>query len=306
MLLAALLNTFAMNLLPILLLSGAGFVAGKALHIESRPLGQVIFYLFSPILVFNLLSSNHLSWQEMGHVALYAALISLTLSTFALLLSLRSPYSTTTRLGLILTAAFGNTGNYGLPLVAFAFGKEALAYATIYFVTNSIMFNTLGVIVASLGHLSFSQALRNLLRVPTIYAVLAALVITRLGVDLPQPLIRTLDLGAAAAIPLMLVLLGLELQKVAWGNHRRLILGGVSLRLLLSPLLAWGLALFFGFQGRALQAVLIEASMPAAITTTVLAGEYRLDIPTVTAIVFLSTLLSPLTLTPLIFLLQQL
>ncbi len=306
MLFAALLNTFAMNLLPILLLSGAGFVAGRALRIEPRPLGQVIFYLFSPILVFNLLSNNRLSWQEMGHIALYAMLISLVLGLFTLLLILRSPYSSATRLGLILSVAFGNTGNYGLPLVAFAFGEEALAYATIYFVTNAILFNTLGVVVASLGHLNLSQALRNLLRVPTIYAVLAALMITRLGVQLPEPLIRTLDLGAAAAIPLMLVLLGLELQKVVWGNHPRLILSGVSLRLIVSPLLAWGLALLFGFQGKALQAVLTEASMPAAITTTVLAGEYHLDTPTVTAIVFLSTLLSPLTLTPLIFLLQQL
>lgn len=306
MLLPALLNTFAMNLLPILLLSGAGFALGKTLRVEARPLGQVIFYLFAPILVFNLLLNNRLSWEEVAYVALFAALISLTLGLTAALLLARLPIPLITRLGMILTAAFGNTGNYGLPLVAFAFGKEALAYATIYFVTNSLLFNTVGVLVASLGHLDLRQAVWNLLRVPTIHALALAFVVSRLGVTLPQPLTRSLDLAAGAAIPLMLVLLGLELQKVTWGNHRHLLLGGVTLRLLLSPLLAIGLNLFFGFEGKALQAILTEASMPAAITTTVLASEYQLDTSTVTAVVFLSTLLSPLTLTLLIFLLQRL
>jgi predicted permease len=51
----ALFATFANNLLPILLLSGAGLLLGKAIAIDSRALGRVVFYVFSPILVFNLL-----------------------------------------------------------------------------------------------------------------------------------------------------------------------------------------------------------------------------------------------------------
>ena len=58
---SALLTTFANNLLPILLVSGAGFLLGKALDIDSRSLGRVVFYVFSPILVFNLLLHTELS-----------------------------------------------------------------------------------------------------------------------------------------------------------------------------------------------------------------------------------------------------
>ncbi len=304
MLLTALLNTFAINLLPILLLSGAGFILGKRLQVEPRPLGQVIFYLFSPILVFNLLWNNRLSWREAGGVALYAILLCLLLALLMALALGRTSLTPQTRLGLVLSVAFANTGNYGLPLVAFAFGKEALAYATIYFVTNSLMFNTFGVMVASLGHLNMIRAVGNLLRVPTIYALIAAALAIHFRLQLPASLQRALDLGASGAIPLMLVLLGLELQKVSWSNHRRLIWGTVGLRLLGAPLLAFLLNLSFGFQGKALQAVLTQSSMPTAVTTTVLASEYRLDTSTVTAVVFLSTLLSPLTLTPLIFFLQ--
>ena len=61
----------------------------------------------------------------------------------------------------------------------------------------------------------------------------------------------------------------------------------------------------FGLQGAIWQAGIIQASMPAAVNTTILAAEYQLDSSLVTAIVFIGTLLSPLTLTPLLVLLGR-
>jgi predicted permease len=48
------------------------------------------------------------------------------------------------------------------------------------------------------------------------------------------------------------------------------------------------------------QAAIVVSAMPAAVVTTVLALEFDLDSSLVTGIVFLSTLLSPLTLVLLI------
>ena len=50
-----LITTFANNLFPILLVSSAGFVLGKLLTVDSRSLGRVVFYVFSPLLVFDLM-----------------------------------------------------------------------------------------------------------------------------------------------------------------------------------------------------------------------------------------------------------
>ena len=57
----ALLNTFANNLLPILLLGGAGFALGKFLVVEPQTLGRAVFYIFAPLLVFNLIIQSQLS-----------------------------------------------------------------------------------------------------------------------------------------------------------------------------------------------------------------------------------------------------
>jgi hypothetical protein len=69
----ALLNVFVNNLLPILLLSGAGFALGRTLKLDSRPLGRVIFYILSPALIFDILTSSRLAVESILLMMGYAA-----------------------------------------------------------------------------------------------------------------------------------------------------------------------------------------------------------------------------------------
>ena len=298
--LSDLATTFVNNLLPVLLLGSAGFLLGRAFHIDSRSLGRVIFYLFSPVLVFDLLIHNNLPLGEMARTMGFTLAVFLVMSALTLFVGWLFRLDRLQMMALLLTAAFGNTGNYGLPLVAFAFGEDALAHATLYFVTTSILFNTVGVLIASLGHLDFKQAALGMLKVPTVYAVILAALLNQFKIILPLPLERTIGLAADGAIPLMLILLGVELSRVQWSHSLRALGLSAGLRLLVGPLVGFLLAIPFGLQGAARQANLVQTAMPAAVTTTVLATEYHLDSSLVTAIVFVSTILSPLTLTPLL------
>jgi predicted permease len=295
-----LFTTFANNLLPVLALSLAGFLLGRALQIDSRSLGRVIFYLFSPVLVFDLLIHNSLPIRDMALTMGYCAAVFAAMSLLTLLVGRILRLDRLTLMAVLMTAAFGNTGNYGLPLVSFAFGENALAHATLYFVTTSILFNTVGVLIASLGHLDFKQAALGLLKVPTIYAVVLAALINQFSVPLPLPVERTIGLAADGSIPLMLILLGVELSRVQWSNHLRVASLSAGLRLLAAPVVGLLVAVPFGLQGAARQGSILQTAMPAAVTNTVLASEYKLDSSLVTTIVFVSTVISPLTLTPLL------
>jgi len=301
----ALIATFANNLLPILLLSAAGFALGKALKIESRTLGRVVFYVFSPILVFNLLLHVELKADEILATMAYTVLVSGVGGLLALGLGKLMHLERPILMAVIITVAFGNTGNYGLPLVSFAFGAEALAFASLYFVTTSILFNTAGVLLASLGHMDFRTAALGLFRVPAVYGVILAALLNRFDVALPVPLTRTIELAAGGSIPLMIVLLGLELSRVTWSHSAKPIGLSMGLRLLAGPIIGLLLAIPFGLQGAARQGSVTQTAMPAAVTNMVLATEYGLDSSLVTAMVFLGTLLSPLTLTPLVVFLGQ-
>ncbi len=300
-----LLTTFTDNLLPILLVSGAGFLLGKLLTIDSRSLGRIVFYIFNPILVFNLLLKTKLDSADILKTIGFVILLSAVIGLLALLLGKLSGFERPVILAIVLTAAFGNTGNYGLPLVSFAFGQDALAFATLYFVISTILFNTAGVLIASLGHMNFKEALVGLFNIPAIYAVLLAGLLNHLQITLPTSLSRTVDLAANGTIPAMIVLLGLELSHVQWSHSIRAVGLSTGLRLLAGPIIGFLLVVVFGLHGAARQGNIVEGSMPAAVTTTVLATEYGLDTSLVTAIVFVGTILSPLTLTPLLIFLKR-
>jgi malate permease and related proteins len=293
-------STFANNILPIILLSGAGFALGKLLHIDPRSLGRVVFYVFSPVLIFNLLVQNELKITEAAIVIAFVLCFIFVIGVLTLILGYFLRLERPALVSILITTMFANTGNYGLPLVSFAFGEQALSYAAIYFITTTLLFYTFGVFLASLGHMTFKEAIFALFRIPMIYAVLLAILINIWNIEIPVPVSRTVELAANGTIPLMLILLGVQLTHVELSENRRAMQLSVSLRLVIAPLVALLFAALFGLQGLPRQATVTQASMPSIVSSTVLATEYNLDSKLVTAVVFISTLLSPLTLTPLL------
>ena len=292
--------TFANNILPIILLSGAGFVLGKLLHIDPRSLGRVVFYVFSPVLLFDLLIQNELQISEAAIVIVFALCFILAIGGFTWLIGSLLHLERPALVAILITTMFANTGNYGLPLVSFAFGEQALSYAGIYFATTTLLFYTLGVFLASLGHMTFKEAALGLFRIPTMYAVLLAILMNVWDISMPVPVARAVELAAGGTIPLMLILLGVQLTQVELSGNQRALQLSVALRLVIAPLAALLFASLFGLQGFSRQASVTQASMPSMVSATVLAAEYNLDSKLVTAVVFISTLLSPFTLTPLL------
>jgi predicted permease len=113
------------------------------------------------------------------------------------------------------------------------------------------------------------------------------------------------ELTAGGAVPAMLILLGLELQKVEWTHNLRALSIPVICRLLVGPVIGLAMSALFGLNTTANKVGTTQAGMPSAVMTTILANEYKLDPSLVTAIVFVSTILSPLTLTPLLYFLGR-
>ena len=300
-----LFTTFANNLLPILLIAATGYILGKTLTVDSRTIGRIVFYIFSPLLVFNLMVTSQLNFGQAITTVEFTAAVIAIMGVLAFIFGKIFQLERPQLLAVILTVAFGNTGNYGLPLVKFAFGDEALAVASIFYVTTTILFNTVGVIIASLGHSDLKSAILGVFKLPIVYGVILALLVKATGFQIPVPLSRTIEIAANGAIPLMIVLLGLELTKIQWSHSFRALGVGVLTKLILGPIVGLLLASLFGLQGHSHQGSVIEAAMPAAVANTVIAAEYKLEPSLVTAIVFLGTILSPLTLTPLIVFLSR-
>ncbi|KAA3648075.1 MAG: AEC family transporter [Chloroflexi bacterium] len=296
----ALLPLFTANILPIFLTAGAGFLLGRFVDVEPRTVSRVCFYIFSPCLVFTLITSSQIGGDDFLLIMSYAVAATLLVGLLAALVGIAMRMERRLLIAVVITAMFANSGNFGLSVNNFAFGEDALAYASIFFATSSILVYTVGVFVASMGEASLKEALIGLLRVPAIYGLALAFIFNAFDLSLPLPLDRSVNLLAHAAIPSMLVLLGLQLQRVVWNGQVRAMILANGMRLAMAPIIAIGLSILFGLQGPARQAGILEASMPTAVFATILATEYDVEPAFVTTVVTTTTLLSPLTLTPLL------
>ena len=120
------------------------------------------------------------------------------------------------------------------------------------------------------------------------------------GGHLPIAATRPIGLLSDAALPMMVLVLGMQLERATIPERPGVVAAAVALSLLVAPIVALGLAWTLGVVGPARQASVVLASMPAAVVTTILALEFEVAPAFVTSVVFATTLLSPLTLTPLI------
>jgi len=303
--LTELFQLFANNLLPILLISGSGFLIGKFFHIDPRSLGRIIFYVLYPVMVLDILTRSQLTVFDILRTSGFAIGTILISGFLTLLGGYFLKLDRPVLMAVLLTSVFANSGNYGLPLISFAFGQDALAYGSIYYITFALLVNTLGILIASMGRLKFKDAVLGMLKLPTIYAIIIALIIIRTGWIMPDPIERTINLLSNGAIPCMLILLGLELERAQWHKNTKAITFSVVMRLVIGPIIGFGVSILFGLKGPSRQAGITDSALPTAVITTILATEYDLEPSLVTAIVFITTILSPLTLTPVLFFLGK-
>lgn len=297
---ALLLSIFAFDLLPIFLIAGAGFALARWRGASATTLTHVVFYALLPCFAFRLLMTSVATGREFGLMVLLAMLVMAAMALVGAVASFALRLNRTETSAFLLVLMFSNGGNYGLPVVSFAFGEQALSYGTVFFLTGSVMTSTVGAFLAAAGRRSLRAALMSVLRMPALYGILAAVLALSTGITTPAPLMRPITMLSDAALPLMILVLGMQLERAVVPARPALVALAVSLSLVLAPLIALGLTSLFDVTGPARQAVVVLASMPVAVATTILALEFDTSPEFVTGAVFLSTLLSPLTLTPLI------
>jgi len=297
---SVILSVFVSDIVPIFLIAGVGYLLASKLQANLKTLAHVAFYALAPCFAFRMLSTSKMTGPEAGRLALLAILVMVVMGLLARIAAIPFRLSRAELSGFLLVAMFSNGGNYGLPVVLFAFGNDALAPATVYFVTSSILTYTAGVFLAASGRRSVSRAILGISRTPAIYGVGIAAFVLVTGISVPVVLTRPIQLLADAAIPVMILVLGMQLQRATKPERPRVVTAAVALSLVAAPFVALGLTWLLGLTGYARQAGVVLASMPTAVITTILALEFDTAPAFVTNVVFMTTLLSPLTLAPLI------
>ncbi|PWT81753.1 MAG: hypothetical protein C5B57_09870 [Blastocatellia bacterium] len=302
---AVLLSIFASDILPIFLIAAVGFILARVLAANVKTLSHIVFYALVPCFVFNLLVTSRITSAEFGRMALLNVLILAAMGLIGRAAAWPLRLTRPELSAFLLVVMLSNSGNYGLPVVLFAFGSDALAHATAFFVTGSMLTYTVGVFIAATGRRDIRGAISGIVRVPAIYGVTAAAIVLAAGIQVPLAVTRPIALLSDAAMPMMILVLGMQLERATLPERPAVVAVAVVISLAIAPLVALELSGLLGVSGSARQAGVALASMPVAVVTTILALEFDIAPAFVTSAVFLSTLLSPFTLTPLIAYLQR-
>ncbi|MGB9737392.1 MAG: transporter [Chloroflexus aggregans] len=298
-------------LLPIAVVAAAGFALRRALPLDLLTLNRLMIYGLSPTLIFVALVRADLSGPMAGKMLIFAvavlAVMALTVWLSTLLLGLTGKEVT----ALFLTSMFMNSGNYGLPASRFAFGETGFTLGVFYFIMQSIMAQTLGVVVAASGAVganrrTWQQVFRRLIHMPQIYAVAGALMLRAVGFNpatatgITHSLFEGVTLLSEAALPVMLLILGVQLGAGAPIVQPTMVAFATVIRLIISPLLAFGLAHLIGLDGIALGVGVMMAGMSTAVNTIILAIEFDTNPQLVVSTVVVSSFASLITLSVLL------
>lgn len=303
------------NIVPIFTLIFLGYILNKAFELDIFTLTKINLYLFVPIFMFVNLYTTVIDLTLLK--ALVFGLIMLVLNMLlASLVSKLRGYDLLLRSAFKNAVMFYNSGNIGVPLITLVFSSApyviggqtpylSLAVTTqvMILVVQNVSTNTLGFFNAGRAHLNLKDSLIKILKVPTVYVIPLALIFKALPVDLTTTAFWPgLEFVRQGLISIALITLGVQLSRTTFNFKDRETYLAVTIRLLGGPLLAFMLLKVMGISGIVAQTLMISSSVPTAVNTALIAVEFDNRPDFASQAVMVSTLLSTLTLTFVIYL----
>ncbi len=280
-----------------------GWLLDRRFRLDVDTLSKLNFYVFVPALIFVKILESEIQLAEARDILVVSVLLVAVLYGLSRCLYGRAGSgegATVSTLGTL----FFNAGNYGLPLAAFAFpGKGAGIMAIVLMAQNFLSF-TLGLWILESNRRGLGRIVLGLVRIPALLAILAALLVRWLDVTLPAPILEPLKYLAAGLIPVALLTLGVQLARADGEVGCKPLVKVGAMRLVLSPLVAWGLVRLVGLPSPAAELCIVAAGLPVAVNVYILASEYKQDAALASRMVFWTTLLSAFTLTALLALVR--
>lgn len=272
-------------------------------HERNKGLSDLLLYVtlpFSIITSFNFPFSRALLTN--GIIVL---LISIAIHLFAIPFSklLYSKYAPATNRVLRATTVFSNCGFMGFPILEAVYGTQGVFYGSFYVLTFQILIWTVGVgiFTGKQNTTTWRQVLN-----PAVIAVIIGFVLFIFSINLPEPIFNTLAMVGSMTTPISMLVIGSLLFEIKLSE----VFSGFSIfyvtimRLIILPLFAVACLLLLGVKGITLGVPVLATAMPAAALVVVFAEKHGADAILASRAVFLSTILSIITIPGMIALVQ--
>ena len=288
------------TILAIILLILIGYLAkriGLLKAEDSLTLNKIVINIAIPSLIFLAMFNADLSnLKLLLPITLICIITGSLCGLLVYIFSRARGYSKKTRWTLVGTSTLFNSGFLGYPVVLGIFGATGLVRAVFYDMGSTILFLSLGIFFILIFGGRYTSIIKRTVLFPPLWGIILGILANILHLNpgfIPLDVLKYLS---GAAIPLIMISLGLSLEAGGLKNY----FGAASFvtltRLIISPMIAILMVYILGLHGLEGTVTVVEAGMPAAMLSLVLAASYDLDVNAAAACIFLSTVMSMITL----------
>ena len=276
-------QALAQTVIPVFSIIVVGYAIGKVKKVDVQNFIDLIVYIAGPCLIFTSISRSDINLTDFTTIA-GAALATIFGMLFTVFIIFKLTKSD--KKGLYLPIVFGNTSYLGYPVALLAFGMDGLSGAVVYDMMNSLVIFSLGIYIVNHKN-EFQEAFK----LPFLYAVVVGLAVNLLNIPVPDVLFTPIELIGMITIPLALLVLGYKLTEIRISAARIALLASLF-RICGGFLVALAIIQLLPIDGLVKDIVLLQAAMPSAVMGMILAAKYDRDASLVASVVFITTLLS--------------
>ncbi len=276
-------------LIPLFFVIGSGFVFSKIFDISEDTIVRLVTDFFMPLLVFG---SLYRTTNTLGEIADIAGS---TIFVVAFLLLISLIYGKIVKVNLryfIPPVIFMNSGFLGIPLMQLWGGNIPMNMIVIYDQIQTLMIFTLGILIVT-GGIS-SAGLKEMLKSPLLWAIILGFTFKLTNIHLPDLLLKTTDFAGIPAPTLAAFAVGCSLsnRRVKLNIH---LISGITFRIILGFTAGYLAVKMFNITGTLKTVIIVASSLPSAVFSYVLPVRYGIEAEYPSSMIFLTSLLSILT-----------
>ncbi|WP_243355472.1 AEC family transporter [Bacillus litorisediminis] len=292
-------------ILPVFILIGAGAFLHRKFTFDLNTLSKLTTYFLIPAISFVNIYESNIGGETMlitvGLLTLHNVCLILLCSAAAKAAKFDASMSSTFKNSVVLI----NAGNFGLPVSQLIFQTNPLGASiqVIVLLFQNFLNYTYGLMnCISAKSTATASMLKELVKNPIIFTSILGLILNIMAVDIPSVIWGPVENTANAFIAIALVTLGAQSAYLKLNRITLPLVLSLAGRLIISPIIALIFLWMFGISGTVAQALFIASSFPSSRNSALFALEYHHYPDLAAQIVLVSTLLSSITVTIVVYL----
>jgi len=282
-------------LFPVFFIVGIGYFLGKkSPNLDTSFITNYSANFGTPALVIFALTSSGVTYDIFAEYFIYSliAIICFAVTGIIFLILMKKDY-----IRELPPFILPNTGNMGIPICLFAYGSLGMGVAAAISSLVVLLHFTLNVFLANKKF-----DINIIVKSPSFYAILVAVTFLYFDFETPTFVLNTVMLLAYAMIVLILMSLGVALTQLKVFSFKSSVISSIG-RVIIGPIIGFGLIKIFNLTGFAAGVLLIQSSMPSAILTYLIASMYspKKIVDSISSMIVVSTLMSLITVPIIVF-----